>query len=578
MSTILPSALPIQAAQVAGQVLSPLTVTDAASQAALAALDAGTVIEAQVQGKDASGQIVLATSSGEDLTLAAKGAAAELLAQGASVEVQVVTTSLGQPALRLLAVNDQAVARPLSLPSLTAPALTLPGAPTVLIDSGGTLTGQQTAQTTAQSVPTAQSSPAQSSPTQASLGLVATMLRPASAAVAAPQDQVAGPGAPSSPALGQVTVPGQTGGLPSNLPVGTTVAVRILEVSQVAPVPSESLVSVGEQGVNSAQPVPVADKSAPVTETALVNDPSTVAAEQPVVSDSHPPVLDGKIVSVIPGQRATVATPVGLLSLPAIADLKEQALVRLEVVSAPLPPADEPPLDQTADPIRTVNADLAQLIADGAPQMAQKLLSMLPQLDGKLAANLSLFVKAMDKQSGRTKLDDDSVEDVGKAGGKAMAARLAGAFRQLETQTGDHEGQDGVWNGFTVPLATGDLIQPVQFFIRQPPQDQHRIDPDGHQDNSGGGVSKTRDQRFLVELMLSRLGRLQMDGLVQRADKRFDLIVRTKQPLTKVMRNDITDLFITTTEAAGSRGSVTFQAGGRFVAVAIAADHTKLSI
>jgi hypothetical protein len=303
-------------------------------------------------------------------------------------------------------------------------------------------------------------------------------------------------------------------------------------------------------------------------------------AQDPTSTDpARGSILDGKVVTVVPGQRATVATPVGLISLPAVPDLKAQASVRLQVVSAPvLPPEDVPSVEVFSDPINTLSVGLAQLTGNGDSVLAQKLMAFLPQLDGKLSANLALFVKAMDRQSGRVKLDDHTIDELEKSAGKTLASRMAGAFKQLEKSVTDHAGQDGLWKGFTIPVATGDLILPVQLYIRQTPQDHHSVDPDGHQDSDSGGVSKARDHRFLVELMLSRLGRLQMDGLVQRADKRFDLIIRTHHPLPKEMRNDITDLFITTTEAAGSRGSVTFQAGGRFIAMVLNADHTKMNI
>ena len=586
MTTILPQLLPPATAPSAGQVLSPLTVVGASSAAVLAALESGAVVEAQVQGKDASGQIVVSTDRTGQLVLAAKGAAAELLVPGANIAVQVVTTSGGQLALRLLSVNDLMLARPLTL---TLPS---PQAPT----DGMATPNPGVATSSAQ--PTTPVQPGMSPP---SLGLVATMLRPASAAPAAPptnmQTVPTGTGGPSPPQQGEqaqptiaVQIAGKNGGLPSDLPVGTTVAVRILEVivEPNAAVPAsanaEAFATAGSEAAPTAKPA--AENSAPTTvpgQTPTADEPQgspEPSANGQSSGGAGAPVLDGKVVTVIPGQRATVATPVGLLALPAVPDLKAEAAVRLEVISAPVPPAaDDGPSDRFADPIKTLNAALTELTTGGDVQSAQKLLSIIPQLGTSLAAGLAVFIKAMDRQTGRAALDDDAVEDLSNAGRKGVAERMAGAFRQLAESVDDRQGQDGgVWRGFTVPLATPDqLIQPVHFYVRQPSQDHRPVDPDERNDGSGG-VSKGRDQRFIVELMLSRLGRFQMDGLVQRADKRFDLIVRTNHPLSKDMRNDITDLFITTTEAAGSRGSVAFQTGGRFVAMMVNADHAKLTV
>ena len=289
------------------------------------------------------------------------------------------------------------------------------------------------------------------------------------------------------------------------------------------------------------------------------------------------------MLSTVPGQRATVATPVGVLSLPPVAALKPNVEVKFEVISAPVLPAQEDgeAVAQNADPIKILNDGMATLLASNENQALQQILSSVPQLDGRLAASLSLMVKAMDRQANKVDADGDETDDrelsVGEGTAKDAAGRMSSALKQMTGEVTQHAGQDGTWLGFKVPLDTGGLIAPVQFFIRQHAADDGRVQLDGD-DKGSGGLAKNREQRFLVELMLSRLGPMQMDGLVQRTDKRFDLIVRTDQPLPNQMRSDITDLFITTTEAAGSRGTVTFQSGGRFLRLVKAGDPTKMSV
>jgi hypothetical protein len=104
------------------------------------------------------------------------------------------------------------------------------------------------------------------------------------------------------------------------------------------------------------------------------------------------------------------------------------------------------------------------------------------------------------------------------------------------------------------------MVDTIRLDVRQP------VDPDQDRAGSGrGGKDQGQEHRFVVDLDLSRLGRLQMDGLVQRADKRFDLILRMETPFSSEMRRDITQLFIGTIEAIGIKGGVTFQGGGRFL-------------
>ena len=89
--------------------------------------------------------------------------------------------------------------------------------------------------------------------------------------------------------------------------------------------------------------------------------------------------------------------------------------------------------------------------------------------------------------------------------------------------------------------------------IRQPNADEVDDDangPDGH---------GARDNRFLIDLTLSRIGELQLDGLIR--PRRFDLILRTHMPLPPEMRQEIGKLFHGSLETLGMTGGVSFQAG-----------------
>jgi hypothetical protein len=55
---------------------------------------------------------------------------------------------------------------------------------------------------------------------------------------------------------------------------------------------------------------------------------------------------------------------------------------------------------------------------------------------------------------------------------------------------------------------------------------------------------------------------LQLDGLVHA--KRFDLVVRSHQPLSQAIRQDIAGLFKKTLDGGGFEGEVMFQPGRDF--------------
>jgi hypothetical protein len=75
--------------------------------------------------------------------------------------------------------------------------------------------------------------------------------------------------------------------------------------------------------------------------------------------------------------------------------------------------------------------------------------------------------------------------------------------------------------------------------------------------------------RFVVEVSLQRLGPLQFDGLVK--PKRFDLILRSRQPLDPVLKSTIEGVFRDSLQSSGYDGSIAYAATLRFPLAQIAA-------
>ena len=73
--------------------------------------------------------------------------------------------------------------------------------------------------------------------------------------------------------------------------------------------------------------------------------------------------------------------------------------------------------------------------------------------------------------------------------------------------------------------------------------------------------------RFIIELDLSKLGRIQLDGLVTSKGKHFDLFVRSEVPLGKSMRRDLNNIFIDFMEITGISGKIVMHSSLPFVNV-----------
>ena len=75
-----------------------------------------------------------------------------------------------------------------------------------------------------------------------------------------------------------------------------------------------------------------------------------------------------------------------------------------------------------------------------------------------------------------------------------------------------------------------------------------------------GPSEKRKETRFVVDLTLTSVGRLQLDGLIDPGARRFDMLVRTSAALPPRFRQDILQIFATANETIGLNGGLAFRA------------------
>ena len=133
-----------------------------------------------------------------------------------------------------------------------------------------------------------------------------------------------------------------------------------------------------------------------------------------------------------------------------------------------------------------------------------------------------------------------------RAGRGDLVSRLKQDFARMSRLAA--EPPPGEWRGFLVPVLDGGALSQVRIFVRRPEADE----------DGGGPSSGARTTRFVVEVAFSRLGELQLDGLIQ--GRRFDLILRSRAPLADALRRDIAEIYEAAGAVTGYRGQLVFQA------------------
>ena len=93
-------------------------------------------------------------------------------------------------------------------------------------------------------------------------------------------------------------------------------------------------------------------------------------------------------------------------------------------------------------------------------------------------------------------------------------------------------------------------MQQVRLFVKRDRKNQ-----------PGSPQEKSEDTRFVLEVDLSQLGELQLDGFVrtQPREVQFDMVIRSLLPLSKEIQQDILSIYDASGAIAGFRGGLSFQ-------------------
>jgi hypothetical protein len=196
------------------------------------------------------------------------------------------------------------------------------------------------------------------------------------------------------------------------------------------------------------------------------------------------------------------------------------------------------------------------------PGAALSLLNNIPQPGPKLTTTMMFFFAAMTGKNGNLRgwAGDRAANSLGSISGTDGGGLklLDGDFAQLRAMAAD-ERPDG-WRVMAMPFNMGDKIEQLQLGWRHGDREN---DPDKKDDQG---------TRFLLDLSFSHVGHTQLDGLVKSEDSKFDLIIRTENPLQSHNRDDIRGIFREALQISGYSGHIQFQDGSRFVEIAPPAD------
>jgi hypothetical protein len=270
------------------------------------------------------------------------------------------------------------------------------------------------------------------------------------------------------------------------------------------------------------------------------------------------------VTTVSHAGQPVLQTPLGTLTLEIRTPLQAGSRITFELPSGTLAPGSQGAAGPGAASLGTLAHSWPALdealkaLQEIAPSgvAATTLQEAIPQPGSRLTSGLLFFLSALTGGDVTRWIGAQVSQALRGAGRDSLLSRLTQDFGQLGRLA---DNQSGDWRQFFIPLFDGDQLQQLRLFLRH-----------GQQERDGDGAQDDDDQtRFVVEVEMSRLGELQLDGLVR--EKRLDLILRSRAPLPNFMRRDITQIFHEANEITGYHGNIGFQSSLEWKAMPIEA-------
>jgi hypothetical protein len=291
------------------------------------------------------------------------------------------------------------------------------------------------------------------------------------------------------------------------------------------------------QGSPSVSPGPIAmPQATPQTLTATVI--GMMPQGQPLVSM---PTTGGGIQ-----QHAILQFPAS--NLPIGTQIQIVPTMPLQTASAPgLPPVQALPL---LHGVRwPVLSETFQFLQTTEPALASAMAKTLPSPASPRAmpAAALLFIAAAKAGDLTAWLGDKKIDALQKLGGKSLLGRLSTDGQQTARLAADPlPGTD--WRALPLPMFWQNEIEKITLYFKKNEENQQ---------NQGDG----EQTRFIFDLSLSRIGEMQIDGLMR--GQRLDLIVRSQSPFSQGMQAHMKQLYHAAIEEVSLTGDLSFQGDPR---------------
>lgn len=274
---------------------------------------------------------------------------------------------------------------------------------------------------------------------------------------------------------------------------------------------------------------------------------SAVFRQNPPVL-SAPVTVRGIVFHAQTEQRPLIATQIGVLAVEEEIQLPHLTPVSVKILPPPdtdFPAEVKAPLPEFKNSW-TVLTDALDTLRRTDQAAYEAVRNILPQTGNKLPALMLSFMHAAAQGVSLTSF-------IGEANVSALRATERGEriLKRLEKEfsASPKKATDGqnAWKGWDIPFLSGAVVEPVSLYLQRP----NDGDP-----QRATTVKNGRGVRFVLDMNLTRLGKIQMEGLARRPERRFDLILRHQSDLPDDFDASVHDIFTQTLSALNYTGTI----------------------
>lgn len=286
------------------------------------------------------------------------------------------------------------------------------------------------------------------------------------------------------------------------------------------------------------KPQQLVEKEAPLRITLIKILPPDTPAPKPtsqqIVARAQEPMPSGMpVVETESGEVFVLRAPVKIAT---------GSVLLIEVREAPKQAGLPTALPATLHETET----LLNIAQNMDPAAAAAFRATLPSTSApqQLAPAALLFIALLRNGDVKNWLGENMLRILEASGRQELLPKFSTDFTQMSAHAKDTPAEG--WRSLALPLMHDGKMHLIDLYVRRDPE-------------PSAAEADRPATRFLLNLHLSRMGEMQLDGFIRH--RAFDMVLRTEEKLPFEMRQEIMKRFASGLEQVNMAGGLSFQAG-----------------